>query len=1005
MKAKRYIWLGTSLLAAITSLEAAQITVTTDITANTTWTSDNVYILDKSIFVKNGATLTIQPGTTVLGTQNVPNNTYGSLVVSRGAKLNAEGTAEAPIVFTAKEEYDANLTPDPADDLDPAAGDGGYWGGIILLGSAPINFYTGPTTNANENSIEGFPAGSTADILYGGNNPADDSGVLKYVSIRFGGYVYATGREINGLTMGGVGSGTTIENVEVVSNTDDGVEIFGGTVNTKRIAVAFCQDDSFDLDEGHQGFHQFWFAIQNASGTLGDRGGEWDGGNVPNPNGGGGVVTGTPYTTATIYNATFIGDSAVAGGGNHAFLVDDNFAGQLHNSVVHEFSGVAVSDSGDGIGAAPNPLFENVTWGTIAGGAGSLASVSGTGNSALGTNPLLRGIGRVGGLDPRPQSSSPLLSSPLSPAPGGAPVGFFETVSYRGAFGTTNWLDGWSYLSQKGYLADVKPQITVTTDITANTTWTSDNVYILDKSIFVKNGATLTIQPGTTVLGAQNVPNNTYGSLVVARGAKLIAEGTAEAPIVFTAKEEYDAKLTVDPLDDLDPAAGDGGYWGGIILLGSAPINFYTGPTTNANENSIEGFPAGSTADILYGGNNPADDSGVLKYVSIRFGGYVYATGREINGLTMGGVGSGTTIENVEVVSNTDDGVEIFGGTVNTKRIAVAFCQDDSFDLDEGHQGFHQFWFAIQNASGTLGDRGGEWDGGNVPNPNGGGGVVTGTPYTTATIYNATFIGDSAVAGGGNHAFLVDDNFAGQLHNSVVHEFSGVAVSDSGDGIGAAPNPLFQNVTWGTIVGGAGSLASVSGTGNSALGTNPNLVGISRIPNGGLDPRPNLSSPLYTATRSSFPVGAPIGFFETVNYRGAFGGTNWLNGWSYLSQAGYLSGLPDAGGDGGTGEPPFADVDNDGISDTLEASPSLQALGFTVGTNDSALFASLFTEDTIQDLVAGGQVMVQVQGNDVNLSLPLFKSDDLVDFEFLQNIQVTVPKQGDKQFYRLQLGQ
>ncbi len=441
------MFLGGTILAAIGQLNAAEITVTADITASTTWTSNNVYILDKSVFVKNGATLTIKPGTTVLGAKNSTNNTYGSLVVSRGAKLMAVGTANAPIVFTAKEEYDANLTVDPSDDLDPAAGDGGYWGGIIMLGSAPINYYTGPTTNANENTIEGFPSGSSTDLLYGGNNPTDNSGVLKYVSIRFGGYVYAANREINGLTMGGVGSGTTIENVEVISNTDDGVEIFGGTVNTKRIAVAFCQDDSFDLDEGHQGFHQFWFAIQNATGSLGDRGGEWDGGN-------GNTVTGTPYTTASIYNATFIGDSAVSGGGNHAFFVDDNFAGQLHNSVVHEFSGEAVKDSGDGIGTAPNPLFQNVTWGTIAGGKGSLDSVKGTGNSEINTAPKLLGISRTpnGGLDPRPATNSPLLTAERSPFPGNAPAGFFETVSYRGAFGDTNWLDGWSWISKKGYL-------------------------------------------------------------------------------------------------------------------------------------------------------------------------------------------------------------------------------------------------------------------------------------------------------------------------------------------------------------------------------------------------------------------------------------------------------------------------------------------------------------------------------------------------------------------------
>ena len=725
MKNKHYRFIGTALFATLTQLHAADVNVTADITTNTTWTASNTYILDKSIFVKSGATLTIEPGTTILGTTNVGNNTRGSLVITRTGKIHAEGTAEAPIVMTAKEERDFEGT---VDELDPAAGDGGYWGGLIILGNAPINYYTGPTTNANEFSIEGFPAGSTSDILYGGTNAADNSGVVKYVSIRFGGYVYATNKEINGLTMGGVGSGTTIENIEVVSNTDDGVEIFGGTVNTKRIAVAFCQDDSFDLDEGHSGSHQFWFAIQNANGEFGDRGGEWDGGN-----GSDAVRTGTPYTTATIYNATFIGNSGTSGTNNNAaFYLDDYFAGQLHNSVITEFSGNAIDKASDGVGngTAPQPaasVFSNNTWGTFGGTAGLLATLnasgspSGTGNSAINTDPMLRGISRTanGGLDPRPQAGSPLLTAARSAFP--ARSNSFEQVDYRGAFGDSNWLDGWSYLSQKGYLGNVTADVNVTTDITTDTTWTADKTYILDKSIFVKSGATLTIEPGTTILGTTNVGNNTRGSLVITRTGKIHAEGTAEAPIVMTAKEERDFEGTVD---ELDPAAGDGGYWGGLIILGNAPINYYTGPTTNANEFSIEGFPAGSTSDILYGGTNAADNSGVVKYVSIRFGGYVYATNKEINGLTMGGVGSGTTIENIEVVSNTDDGVEIFGGTVNTKRIAVAFCQDDSFDLDEGHQGNHQFWFAIQNATGSLGDRGGEWDGGN-------GSIVTGTPKQT----------------------------------------------------------------------------------------------------------------------------------------------------------------------------------------------------------------------------------------------------------------------------------
>ena len=371
--------------------------------------------------------------------------------------------------------------------------------------------------------------------------------------------------------------------------------------------------------------------------------------------------------------------------------------------------------------------------------------------------------------------------------------------------------------------------INVTADITTNTTWTADNAYILDKSIFVKNGATLTIQPGTTILGTKNVANNTYGSLIISRNGTIMAEGTAEAPIVMTAKEDRDAQLTATTDDDLDPAT-DGGLYGGLIILGSAPINYYTGPTTNANENSIEGFPAGSTEDIKYGGTDAADNSGVVKYMSLRFGGYEYTSNKEINGLTMGGVGSGTTIENVEIVGNTDDGMEIFGGTVNTKRIAVAFCQDDSFDLDEGHQGFHQFWFAIQNPTGTLGDRGGEWDGGNGYGTNS---VRTGTPNTTATIYNATFIGDSGTSGGGNSGIYLDDYFAGQLHNSVLHQFSGATIAKASDGVGngVAPQPspaVFSNNTWGTfglstglVIGAVGS---PTGTGNSAVGTDPKLT-------------------------------------------------------------------------------------------------------------------------------------------------------------------------------------
>ncbi|MBT8399586.1 MAG: hypothetical protein KJO98_03855, partial [Rhodothermia bacterium] len=194
----------------------AQVTVSADITSSTTWTSNNEYLLDGLVFVDNGATLTIEPGTVIKGLEDI-NITTGegasALVIRRGAKINAVGTASQPIVFTS--ELD-----DVNDPLDLDQRDRGLWGGLILLGRATTNE---PTT---DNQIEGIPTNLNA--LYGGTDDADNSGTLKYVSIRHGGFSISgvEGDEINGLTLGGVGSGTTIDYVEVYANFDDCFEWF-----------------------------------------------------------------------------------------------------------------------------------------------------------------------------------------------------------------------------------------------------------------------------------------------------------------------------------------------------------------------------------------------------------------------------------------------------------------------------------------------------------------------------------------------------------------------------------------------------------------------------------------------------------------------------------------------------------------------------------------------------------------------------------------------------------
>ncbi|MFC7339333.1 hypothetical protein ACFQY0_19225 [Haloferula chungangensis] len=1020
-----------ALLATMASpaVMAADVTVTADITADTTWTSDNEYILERVVFVKPGATLTIEPGTKIYGTENLTNGTYGSLVVTRGATLVAEGTRKQPIEFTAlveRDGFDHDDDPGTPNVMpDPALGDGGFWGGVVLLGSAPINYYAGGV-NLNENDIEGFPGGASSDILYGGSNPNDSSGILKYVSIRFGGYEFAANSEINGLTLGGVGAGTEIEYVEVVSNTDDGVEIFGGTVNTKHIAVAFCQDDSFDLDEGHQGHHQFWFALQNADDSLGDNLGEWDGGN-------GNIKTGTPYNLIKVYNATLIGSGTASATDNDGIAMENNFAGTLANSVITDVPDEAIKDKSDGIGS-PKPIFLNNTWGAIGDaslltsvGAGSAGTPDGSSNDGVGVDVKLRGISRDadGVLDPRPASDSPLLGASLAPYPTTAPAGFFSKVDYRGAFASNeNWLDEWSYLSRAGYITPC-PEVVVGAEIAVDTTWTKDNCYILDKVVFVKPGATLTIEPGTKIYGTENLENGTYGSLVVTRGAKLIAEGTVNEPIEFTALVERDG---FDDDDDAstpnvmpDPALGDGGYWGGVVLLGSAPINYYAGGV-NLNENDIEGFPGGASSDILYGGSNPNDSSGILKYVSIRFGGYEFAANSEINGLTLGGVGAGTEIEYVEVVSNTDDGVEIFGGTVNTKHIAVAFCQDDSFDLDEGHQGHHQFWFALQNEDDSLGDNLGEWDGGN-------GNIKTGTPYNLIKVYNATLIGSGTASATDNDGIAMENNFAGTLANSVITDVPDEAIKDKSDGVGD-PKPIFLNNTWGII--GDPSLQAVIGTGvngdsdpgtagiqldgipngsiNGSTGVDPMLIGISRNPDCGLDPRPEIGSPLRGASLAAFPSSAPSGFFDTVNFRGAFGDKNWLNGWSYLYRKNYLSGLPDGGSDSSGGSNgsggSLVDSDGDGISDEVESANS--ELGFNPNVSNgtpSTVFDGLYTEAGILDLVTGSQIMVQGggAGQPVTLSLPLFRSEDMSSFTPAPALDATFNGSGEAEFYRIEV--
>jgi hypothetical protein len=220
--------------------------------------------------------------------------------------------------------------------------------------------------------------------------------------------------------------------------------------------------------------------------------------------------------------------------------------------------------------------------------------------------------------------------------------------------------------------------VEITSNITSNTTWETGKVYVLAGRIAVTSGVTLTIQPGVIVKGEVGSGANAT-ALLIARGAKIMAEGTAAQPIIFTTvADEIQPGQIASP--NLEPTLE--GLWGGLMIMGKARGSF----AGDVSEIQIEGIPASDT-NGLYGGNDDADNSGVLKYVSIRHGGANIGEGNEINGLTLGGVGSGTVIENVEVVANQDDGIEWFGGTVSVKNALLWNSGDDAVDTDQSWAG------------------------------------------------------------------------------------------------------------------------------------------------------------------------------------------------------------------------------------------------------------------------------------------------------------------------------
>jgi len=270
---------------------------------------------------------------------------------------------------------------------------------------------------------------------------------------------------------------------------------------------------------------------------------------------------------------------------------------------------------------------------------------------------------------------------------------------------------------------------TVSGAITTNTTWTNDRVWEIDGVITVKDGAKLTIQAGTFIKAKPLATGIATGVLVITKTGQIDAQGTAESPIIFT---------SFNLLDDNANTVGVPGDFGGIVLLGDAEVN--TGSTTNIVE-GLDDQP--NFAEFYYGGSNNAHNAGILSYVRIEYAGRILDTDVEINGLTLAGVGNGTTVNHIQVSYGKDDSFEFFGGKVNATHLVSFAPDDDNFDFDFGYTGSITKAIALADSNSTHSLSGGNPDSNGIELDNNATGAIT-TIITRPVISQLSIIGVSS---------------------------------------------------------------------------------------------------------------------------------------------------------------------------------------------------------------------------------------------------------------------
>lgn len=416
--------------------------------------------------------------------------------------------------------------------------------------------------------------------------------------------------------------------------------------------------------------------------------------------------------------------------------------------------------------------------------------------------------------------------------------------------------------------------------ITANRTLKADYVYKLRGLVYVTNGAVLTIEPGTKIVGEKGK----NGGLIITRSCKIIADGTVEKPIVFTSEES-------------NPQRGD---WAGLVLLGNAPTNASFNGQQGIGE--IEGGINNSDGLGLYGlgaSSNPADNSGILRYVRIEYAGYAFLPDKEINGLTFGGVGNGTIVDYVQVAYANDDSFEWFGGTVNCSHLISYRALDDDFDTDNGFSGRVQFGIVLRDSAVADISKSEAFESDNDAN----GSQLL--PQTKAVFSNMTVIGPRQSANNiGNSLFLaaaqIRRNSSISIFNSIFMGWPTGLLIDASKGY-----PTDNNFTTGlnvqnTIIGGCATPVSYAASTSSPTGaTSATILDWFNTPSFGNtivnattdvklgapfnysnpDFAPQAASPALTGAK--FSHSALLSGFASVSYRGAAGPNDtWYKNWT-----------------------------------------------------------------------------------------------------------------------------